>query len=370
MNKNARGLNWLLGGLIAVSMLGACGVPVDDETASEQLDSQSAGEVAVGLSVPSHTLSVHEAVEVTVTLTNVSAQPVRLLKWYVPGDGLKNSMFEVAYNGEAVKYIGPHYKRLAPRTEDYITLNPGESLSGPVNLSNMYDLSKSGTYSIRYDVGSMHLHGTALTKVATLESNDVNLWIEGRPSQRPNLQALGTVSSQGFTYYSCTANQQYLIYEAMNYAASYANESSNYLNSLTTPTQRYVTWFGPGTNANLYTLRNNFNNLRSAFATGSIVIDCTTCKDSSLAAYVPNPGSSYPFRINLCPGLWDGPIEGADSYAGVLIHEMSHFYAVAATDDWVYGQSGSMYLARYNTPAALDNADNYHYFAANSPYLP
>ena len=59
---------------------------------------------------------------------------------------------------------------------------------------------------------------------------------------------------------------------------------------------------------------------------------------------------------------------GTDSRAGTLIHEMSHFNAVAGTDDHVYGQSSARSLAISNPADALDNADNHEYFAENTPF--
>ena len=47
---------------------------------------------------------------------------------------------------------------------------------------------------------------------------------------------------------------------------------------------------------------------------------------------------------------------------------MSHFNAVAGTDDHVYGQSSARSLAISNPADALDNADNHEYFAENTPF--
>ena len=60
---------------------------------------------------------------------------------------------------------------------------------------------------------------------------------------------------------------------------------------------------------------------------------------------------------------------GTDSKGGTLVHEMSHFNAVAATDDHAYGQSAAKSLATSNPTRALDNADNHEYFAENTPSL-
>ena len=49
---------------------------------------------------------------------------------------------------------------------------------------------------------------------------------------------------------------------------------------------------------------------------------------------------------------------------------MSHFYVVASTSDYVYGQTGAMNLAISDPAKAIMNADNHEYFAENTPFKP
>ncbi|MFL5353184.1 M35 family metallo-endopeptidase [Archangium sp.] len=367
MSTNVRGFKWLVGGLVGVSMLGACGAPMEGETASEQVEQQAAGEIQVSLSVTKSTLSAREDVSVLVTLTNVSAQPVRLLKWYVPGgEGLKEGLFSVQRNGEAVEYIGPHFKRVAPRAEDFIVLAPGQSVSGSAPVSGLYDLSESGNYTISYSAHGLEQHSMVLTKTAQLDSNLVNLWIEGRASGQPEIQAQGTVTGQSLAYSLCSSSQQTSVSTAVNSAKTYANNTSTYLNGIASGTTRYTTWFGSYTSTRLTTARNHFTNIKNAFANSAVVVDCS-CTDTGTYAYV-YPAS--PYKIYVCGAFWSAPNTGTDSRAGTLIHEMSHFTVVAGTDDWVYGQSGAKSLAISNPTNALDNADNHEYIAENNPSLP
>lgn len=60
---------------------------------------------------------------------------------------------------------------------------------------------------------------------------------------------------------------------------------------------------------------------------------------------------------------------GTDSRAGTLVHEMSHFNVIANTDDHEYGQVAARRLARKNPNKAVNNADNYEYYAENTPVL-
>jgi peptidyl-Lys metalloendopeptidase len=96
---------------------------------------------------------------------------------------------------------------------------------------------------------------------------------------------------------------------------------------------------------------------------GQIKINCG-CNQNYYAYVYP----SKPYEIFVCKAFWSAPNTGTDSRAGTLIHEMSHFNVVAATDDHVYGQSGAKSLAISDPAKAIDNADSHEYFAENTPY--
>jgi peptidyl-Lys metalloendopeptidase len=76
---------------------------------------------------------------------------------------------------------------------------------------------------------------------------------------------------------------------------------------------------------------------------------------------------TQPYRIYVCNAFWNAPNTGTDSKAGTLVHEMSHFNVVAATDDHAYGQTAAKNLAISSPTKALDNADSHEYFAENTP---
>ena len=360
------GFKWLVGGVVGVSLLGACGAPADsaEELAAEQ--SATSGEIAVSLSAAKSALGANEDVAVKVTFTNVSSSPVRLLNWVIPGTArVQEGLFEVTRNGEPVEYIGPHIKRVAPGAEDFITLAPGQSVSGTAPVSGLYDLSDSGSYTLRF-AAELDQHHTALTKAALLDSSLLNLWIEGRASGQPEVQAQGTVSAAGLSFSgACTSTEQSSISSAMSSARTYANNASTYLNGISSGTTRYTTWFGAYSSTNLNTARTHFTNIKNALANAAVVVDCS-CNDSYFAYVYP----ASPYKIYVCNAFWSAPSTGTDSKAGTLVHEMSHFNVVAATDDHAYGQSAAKSLATSSPTRALDNADNHEYFAENTPSLP
>jgi len=364
MGQNARGFQWLVRGIVGLSLLSACGASQEGEETPLGMDGQAMGDVAVELSVASQSLSAHEDAMIRVTFTNVTSQPVRLLRWYVPGtEGVKAELFEVSRDGEPVDYLGPHVKRMAPRAEDFVTLAPGEHLSGLAPLSDLYDLSATGEYTVRFSAHATGPHTGVLTLAARLDSNPLSLWIEGRAAHEPERQTQDTVTAQGLSFTGCSSTRQTQIRAAWTAAKSYASNAASYLNGISSGTARYTTWFGAYSTSNRNTARSHFTKINNALNTAALTVDCT-CTDAGTYAYV-YPTS--PYRIYVCGAFWSASTTGTDSQAGTLVHEMSHFNVVASTNDHAYGQGNAKSLARSNPSRALNNADNHEYFAENTP---
>jgi len=60
------------------------------------------------------------------------------------------SAFEVFLNGKEVEYIGKEVKRPAPGPSEFYKMKPGEVCKARLDLSQHYDLSKAGSYQVRY----------------------------------------------------------------------------------------------------------------------------------------------------------------------------------------------------------------------------
>ncbi|HEX2572858.1 MAG TPA: M35 family metallo-endopeptidase, partial [Polyangia bacterium] len=207
----------------------------------------------------------------------------------------------------------------------------------------------------------------------TFASNSVDLFIEGRPNALPEEgtgeavpTALATGVAAALSTTNCTSTRASAISTAISSATTYASNATSYLTN-TTPgnTARYKTWFGSYTSTGWSTARTHFTNIRNAFQTQNVVVDCS-CTDTGTYAYVY---PTQPYKIYVCGAFWSAPNTGTDSRAGTLVHEMSHFNVVASTDDWAYGQTAAKNLAISNPTRALDNADSHEYFAENNPFL-
>lgn len=370
MKFSSRGrINGWMGVVASALLVGACGlpdervgeVPVEGATARDT----AAGDVTVKLSVPSQLLSAGEDVRVTVTLTNVTKDTVRLLKWQTPVDGIEADLFVVTVDGEPVEYQGRLYKRAPPQASDYLSLAAGESVSYTVDLAAAYDFSRTGNYSLRYGADVQGLTGED-EGVSALRSDSLNVFIEGRPFREPVEEEAGTVSSLALSTANCNATRTAQATQAFNNARTMSTSAVNWLNAYPPPPQRrrFTTWFGPQTAGAHSTIRSHFNAIKSAFDTKPVIIDCGCTQN--VYAYVYK---NRPYRIFVCNAFWSAPPTGTDSKAGTLIHEMSHFTVVADTDDHAYGQAACKALANSNPAAARDNADSHEYFAENTPPL-
>jgi uncharacterized Zn-binding protein involved in type VI secretion len=82
--------------------------------------------------------------------------------------------------------------------------------------------------------------------------------------------------------------------------------------------------------------------------------------DPHLFAQVTPDDSTH--TVELGKAFASAPDTGANSKAGTLSHEMSHFDDMGATDDHQYGESGSKKLAKDHPDKAVNNADNFEYY--------
>lgn len=95
-------------------------------------------------------LKVGEPVMVTFRLTNPTGQPLSVLSWHTPLEGLRSNHLEITREGTEIPYQGPMFKRGDPGADDYITLAPGASAGNTIEASLAYDFSQPGTYRITF----------------------------------------------------------------------------------------------------------------------------------------------------------------------------------------------------------------------------
>ncbi len=307
---------------------------------------------------------------VTVTLANASSAPVWAL---VPGTVLDGTLVEDVFAVTqqsglgAGTYVGPVAKRRQPVADNYHLFQPGDAVTRDVNVSALYRVPLDGVYDVQlvqhleYRMAPPDLTATSLpTHEQILRTAPVSIALAA-DSLSTRLRAP--------QYAACTAAQQSDILLAGEAAENMVSVAVTDLSSLT-PAQRqtsprYTRWFGDVTDARFNAVEQNFRNVEKVLQDESLSFNCG-CDLQGVFAYVR---IDDPYNVFLCPAFWRAGVEGTDSRAGTIVHELSHFQIVAGTRDHVYGQAGAASLALSNPDRAVENADNHEYFAENTPAL-
>src|SRR4030095_16492071 len=93
------------------------------------------------------TYKLGEPITVTIDMRNDSNQPYQFLIWGTPFQKELFDFFEVKYEGKNIPYDGRMVKRGDPPPEAYRVIQPGESLTESVDLSESYKIDQPGNYS-------------------------------------------------------------------------------------------------------------------------------------------------------------------------------------------------------------------------------
>ncbi|CAF3357953.1 unnamed protein product [Rotaria sp. Silwood1] len=89
---------------------------------------------------------------VEVQYNNTSNDTISIYNWRLPSNELSDPLFKVTCNDIPVDYVGPLMKRRALTVEDMTPLEPGKTKIIQARLSSVYDMTKTGIYSIQYDM--------------------------------------------------------------------------------------------------------------------------------------------------------------------------------------------------------------------------
>ena len=326
-----------------------------------------------------------EPIRLTFELWNDGDEEVVALVRDTPLDGpLHGRCLEVRKEGERIPYDGIHAKRSQPREGEYVAIPAGEAVSGQVLLHDSYEIAGPGHFSVAY-AGQIQDCVPASSVVhlkergeAVLHSGETYL-IGSEPftfqvrGEGPNLQTLGmkarSVQARAVARPSLKAGdpkapafvggtgiQKAEVARAHETAYVMCDESVSELGA--SSPALYVTWFGKDDDARRKTVTTNYMDIRSTMQSEQLTYDLTGigCQ-SGWYAYTYHGART----VHLCEAFWPAPATGPDSQAGTLVHEWSH--AVACTEDIAYGRTGCQALARSKPDEAINNADNYEYFA-------
>ncbi len=322
--------------------------------------------VEVSISIDQQSLSVDDQIWATVRYTNVSNSQVALLKRETAlGGGMTEDLVSIIYEGVELKYTGMHVKRLAPIATDYVYLEPGQSASEKIDLLRSYPINYKGDYSITLRDSGEHSDSSAHAKASAAIT--INL----------DEDRLVRVFKRTPRFQNCSAGQQSEIDAALTSAERIANEASFALQNtpvaLRPNSARYTEWFGAFSAARYAQVQLGMSRIASATTNQTIGFNCDCSNqpgvDPSRTFAFVFPSDA--FNMTLCDVFFLVPREGTDSKSGTIVHEISHFNIVAATDDFssALDQRGSRNLANSSPASAIRNANAFEYFAENTPFL-
>ncbi|MCE9571700.1 MAG: hypothetical protein K8W52_00950 [Deltaproteobacteria bacterium] len=311
------------------------------------------------IDVARDTVGSQDGVVVHWSVTNDGSVAVAIPRWRVPSAALEADLFAVTLDGQPVDYIGKLAKRAAPSAADLVELAPGATIEADIDLADYYRMAPVGDYAIAHVDAVLPVYIAGAAQTVELRSN-VSDAVRTEAATEVTLPRNVVTPS----YRSCSASQKTKIATAQASAQTYALNAKSYLTAGTRGA-RYTTWFGAYTASRYSTVASHYTKIANVIQNLTMTFDCS-CTDSGTYAYVY---PSQPYVVYFCGAFWSAPNTGTDSRAGTIIHETSHFTAVAGTDDWVYGQTGARSLATSNPTKAVDNADSHEYFAENNPAL-
>ena len=314
-----------------------------------------------------------------------------MLKWRTPLDRMTSDCLAATCNGKKLHYDGIYMKRSSPGPDQFLPVGAGETVSTTFDVSDAYDMTKAGTYSIKLDsyieyaVGNVkgmneRSNSGIQTKIVHLSSPTVSFQIIGRSSSKGTLgakarslerrrfrdglskgllgdgvfQKRGQIPNvpKGPVVKGSTKAQRKATKEAHRAAF---DQMKFAITDLENNHERVKIWFGVG----------RVSDAINVFKTMGRILGRDTMKYVFGGKYCDSDTFGYTYqgtrKIFLCKSYENAQtLSGFDSKLGILTHELSH--ALSHTDDKTYGQSACKKLAKKAPRLAVKNADNYEYF--------
>ncbi len=92
-----------------------------------------------------------EKIECQFHLKNEGQRDFSVLKWRTPLVQLTSDCLSVTRNGKEIPYDGISIKRSTPGPDQFLLVASGQTVSSTFEVSEGYDMSKAGTYSVAVD---------------------------------------------------------------------------------------------------------------------------------------------------------------------------------------------------------------------------
>jgi peptidyl-Lys metalloendopeptidase len=160
----------------------------------------------------------------------------------------------------------------------------------------------------------------------------------------------------------CTGDELDILVARQITAQDWSADAHEHLDAILEPMrpseEYYGRWFGEYDLDRWDHVRDNYVAI-DAVMQEEYTYTCTFCPRTTLA-YVYK---DQPTNVWICPSFFSLLGDDPDFQAGIILHESSHWYAAANTNDYTYGEASCLSLADSYPDYAVNNADNYHYFA-------
>ncbi|CAE7171628.1 unnamed protein product [Rhizoctonia solani] len=275
------------------------------------------------------------------------------------------------FTGLRVKYA-PSQAAKSTEGSPFTVLAPGQTFEIDHELAGAYDFTKCGGGDYHLSAFNTFKYVDDSGELKTIEAltNTHQISISGKLASARSHVTPDTVHKRAVTFTGCSSSQQNQIKAAATASNNMVANANSYLSALKSGKPRFTTWFGTYDQSRYNAIVSHFKNIGKDAT--SMNYDCTDCLTNTSVDY-PNlyayVYSNAPTKIYLCGAFWNAPLTGADSKAGIIVHENSHFTANGGAEDHVYGQGDAQALAKSNPATAIMNADSHEYFAENTPAL-
>jgi len=311
-------------------------------------------------------------------------------------EGLWSDCLIVERDGHVVEYDGPLAKRGRISGGAFECIGSGGSFSREIRLGRFYEMNRSGSYRVQLSLELDCLQSISeLTEMNgevrldnlvgyrrelveaetcfTIDEDQEDLQTAGQSIRAidDNKSAVGT--GKGFQKINegtlidpiissdvHDTTQRQMIAEAHSNSFKLSQNAIDLLSSLATQSDNvlYCKWFGSGLEGGPSTVMSVFKAIRSRMQTTSFTYNLGVADYAGgIYAYTYFKTST----IWICSGFWSANPRGVNSQAGTILHEHSH--ADADIRDVRYGYDNCRDLANDTPSGALQNADNYEYFA-------
>jgi len=288
---------------------------------------------------------------ITFSVSNIDEEYLNILTWGTPFEGIKSNLFEVNQVNQKEKrpYIGMLLRRGLPLPKDYVKVFRHTSLSVTFDISESYFIDKVGTYEVRLNLPTY----SGVSQFEIINNLVIVNVTSSHLSKLPNFEHEDQMVG-------CSASEEEDVTEAVGASLPVVQRAYHCMASETCDSD-CVTWFGRYSKSNYGYDRDKVflaigNHMqRTPF---NSVCYPAGCADNVYAYVYPTDRT---FTVYLCNLFFTIPNERIET----IIHEMSHFVTLGATQDYAYGRTPCKNLAKSNPNQASHNADNVCYFASD-----